>query len=110
MTTREDRFQAMVDVPSKADADAAKEISRAVNTMLGNPSVVGHLLAQDHRTLQQGFMSIVVGFIEAMAENDANGWTDARNEHSAAFASTVKSRCGDHLAFEFKTSHRFPFI
>lgn len=103
-------FHEAVADPSEADAKSAKEISKAINVMAPSKAVVGHLMAQDHRTLQQGFAGVVVGFIEAMAANYAEGRVDDRNEASARLCHKIVEEFGDDPAFRFQSFDRFPFI
>lgn len=62
---------------SKGDTDTYKIISQQCNYMGTNLIEVGKLLANDHPTLQQNFMRIVIGFIEEQATKE---YSDLRNE------------------------------
>lgn len=62
----------------KIAMENANTISQAINIMGCNEKLTGNYLAtRTHRTLQQGFMRLVLGFIEA--EATATSY-DARNE------------------------------
>lgn len=71
-------------------AKSAKEVMRAINAMSLDNAEVGRVIANDHRTLQQSFMGIVVGFINEMADHKATGRYDPRNEAAVIFADRVK--------------------
>jgi hypothetical protein len=61
----------------KNETEAFKAISKHCNYMGTNLAEVGVMLANDHPTLQQNFMRIVIGFIEEQAAKD---YSDLRNE------------------------------
>lgn len=69
---------------------AAQEIMGAINTMMTDSDVVGRMLANDHRTLQQSFMGIVVGFLNGMADHADTDRFDARNEASVQLAARIR--------------------
>jgi len=79
MTSRQDR-----------EKEAAKTIMSAVNSMVIDSDTIGRMLANDHRTLQQSFMGIVVGFLNGMADHDETSRFDARNEASVQLASRIR--------------------
>lgn len=76
--------------------ESAKDITRAINAMAINNNEVGELIAHDHRTLQQSFMGVVIGFINEMANNEATGAYDLRNEAACKAAAAMKEAWGDY--------------
>ncbi len=68
---------------TKFEDDAVEQISRAINVIQVDEEEVGRRLANIHPTLQQGFMRIVVGFLQEMAAKD---YVDARNEYARDLA------------------------
>lgn len=60
----------------------ANQISDAINHF-GDQKKVAEILANNHPTLQQSFMRLVIYFIEEMSKKNS---TDARNEASANLA------------------------
>lgn len=62
---------------SKAETEAYKAISQQCNYMGTNLAEVGRMLANDHPTLQQNFMRIIIGFVETQADKE---YSDLRNE------------------------------
>lgn len=59
------------------EKESADAISRQCNYMGVDLAEVGKLLAWDHPTLQQNFMRIIIGFVNAQAEKD---YSDLRND------------------------------
>lgn len=63
--------------------ERAREISRQLNVMAVDENAIGVALSNDHPTLQQSAMRMVVGFLQAMKSKT---YTDARNEKSVKLA------------------------
>jgi len=66
---------------AKNETEAYQNISRQCNYMGTNLAEVGALLANDHPTLQQNFMRIVLAFVQTEAEKT---YSDARNDATVA--------------------------
>lgn len=72
------------------DRQTAKDVSNALNIMSSDGYKVGALIAQDHRTLQQSFARVMVGFIDAVsAQHDENRWDD-RNKGTVEMAAQIR--------------------
>ena len=65
------------------ERERAQEIMRQLNCLSLDESEIGGELANDHPTLQQSAMRMVVGFLQAMAKKT---YTDGRNEASVKLA------------------------
>lgn len=70
---------------------SADTIMAALNCLSTNESMIGELMANDHPTLQQSAMRMVVGFIKSMA---AKTYTDPRNEASVELAKRLLAGIG----------------
>jgi len=68
---------------------AAEQLSDAINEMGFDAETFAKVLANDHRTLQQGTMRCMMAFVKLMAENYSNNFYDARNEASCKLASEI---------------------
>ena len=110
MSYQDDRWEERLEKATNAEREHARQIEKHVNVMY-DPAVVGALLARyAHKTLQQGFASLAVGFIEEMARLHAEDYVDLRNEASAEFCALIAETFKDEVPFQFKTGSRFPFI
>lgn len=67
---------------------AADEVMNVVNDMMFDPKLFAEKLAENHRTLQQGFTRIVVAWIEYLAELK-DGQYDGRNDASVRLAKAI---------------------
>jgi hypothetical protein len=77
--------------------DAAEIISMILNNMSFNEKAAAKVLANQHPTLQQNAMRLVVAFISEMAQKD---YSDDRNEASVKFAQRVdQEMCRDDGGF-----------
>ena len=65
------------------EQERAREISRQLNCLATDENKIGMELANDHPTLQQSAMRMVVGFLQAMK---AKSYADGRNEASVELA------------------------
>lgn len=79
---------------------AAGEISEAVNNLCLNEEQVGRLLTDfggTHRTLQQSFGRVAIGFFRALVERAAGGedFYDLRNAATVALARKVLAAIDD---------------
>lgn len=68
---------------TKFEDEAVDQISRAINVIQVNEGDVGRRLSGLHPTLQQGFMRVIVGFLQSVAKKD---YVDARNERTRDLA------------------------
>ena len=69
-----------------------KAIIQQCNYMGTDLVEVGRLIASDHPTLQQNFMRVIIGFIEAQA---IKTYSDARNEATVNQCKLFKSTIDD---------------
>ena len=67
----------------KSEEKKAMQIEDILNCMCLDEELIGRCLAEGHPTLQQGFMRLVKGFIEAEASKP---YFDARNEATVKLA------------------------
>jgi len=74
--------------------EAADLISRAVNNMSISETDLAHLLATDHRTLQQTMGRLVVALIAEWAEAYDTHQFDDRNEGTVKWAAEVQAKVG----------------
>jgi cytochrome c-type biogenesis protein CcmH/NrfF len=65
------------------DRTRASAILDQVNCLSCNEQHIGFEIAESHPTLQQSFMRVVVGFLQAEA---AKTYSDARNDATRALA------------------------
>lgn len=83
--------------------ETAKAISHLVNVSDGSLPVLAEVLANDHRTLQQGFMrELVWPLLKLWAEDYESGRYDLRNEATTSLAHQIVAT--------FKDDAHFPFI
>jgi hypothetical protein len=74
-------------------ANLARQISDYVNGFgMGRSQALAEAMVNDHPTLQQGKMRLVVAFIREMAKIQ---YTDARNEASVELAKKLVKEWGD---------------
>jgi predicted GTPase len=78
------------------ERDAADSIIAAINVMSTNLEMVGREVAKDHPTLVQGFMRVLVGYLEELAHQARKGYTDARNEASGQIARELVTYLREH--------------
>lgn len=72
--------------------DLAEQISRFVNKMSGgrdNARALGKAMLNDHRTLLQTKMLIVLEFLDGLAMDYQDGRFDARNERACKLAASM---------------------
>jgi|TARA_B100001094_G_C17426676_1_gene437160 hypothetical protein len=98
--------------------ELANEITNYLNTY-GNKSIeFNEAMSREHRTLQQNFTRLCLGWIEHCASDDYR--TDGRNEASQNTAKAIlegfekvqaeKGYDGDTLQFMSKLSGHLPFV
>lgn len=90
----------------------AKVVSQFVNS--GGDGADAQEFAQvvtnDHRTLQQKTTALFLTAIIAQAESADEGWTDLRNEASAAIAQKVRDLLVAENVFIRDGIVKFPFV
>lgn len=84
----------MVSESSKKHFEA---ISNEVNDTCFRPSEVGHLLANDHRYLQNEFAKAAMAFLFELGENYEKNRYDARNVRMAMVAHEIVSQAREGL-------------
>jgi hypothetical protein len=82
--------------------ETAKKILSAINVMGLNEKEIAESIANDHPTLQQTFMNICIGFINAESKKT---YADGRNQATVDLAKKIVS----HLDYE-DVEGRLPFI
>ena len=75
---------------------AADNIMREINVCGLPVNEIAHRMANDHRTLQQGFMALCVAFIKE--EANATMW-DLRNEQCVKFAKEVVDKIDESTMY-----------
>jgi len=78
--------------------ELADQISRFVNDMSGGrdkAKALGRAMLNDHRTLLQTKMLMVLAYLDGLAEDHADNRYDARNEASCKIAAAVEAIRGD---------------
>jgi hypothetical protein len=73
--------------------------------------VFAQAIANDHRTLQQKATATLLTAIVAMADNADQGYTDGRNEASAAICQKIRDLLvNEGVYIDVDGAVRFPFI
>lgn len=67
-----------------------KKIEDTINSMSFRPKSAAYYMAYKcHRTLQQSFFNLALGFIQICAENYSKGIYDGRNEYACQWSAKI---------------------
>ena len=92
----------------KDNKKAAEAMEQVIHYMDYEPEMLGHLLATNmHRTMQQKFMRVIMGYMETQAKNYREGRFDARNEATGQYCAAVEGLAAEYLPENLRV---FPFI